>query len=72
MDKTELAARLVEADRRTSAAHVDTMRRLVLAAELKDPDTARHIVRISRYSTVLARGGGGGLLTISTKMVQHF
>ncbi|HVR11137.1 MAG TPA: HD domain-containing phosphohydrolase [Thermoanaerobaculia bacterium] len=43
-----------DANRRTYAAHIDTIRRLVLAAELKDPDTARHILRISRYSTVLA------------------
>ncbi|HYL06452.1 MAG TPA: HD domain-containing phosphohydrolase [Thermoanaerobaculia bacterium] len=48
-------AEVIEANRRTSAAHVDTMKRLVLAAELKDPDTARHIVRMSRYSAVLAR-----------------
>jgi len=44
-----------DANRRTYAAHVDTIRRLVLAAELKDPDTARHIMRISRYSAVLAK-----------------
>jgi putative two-component system response regulator len=44
-----------EANRRTWAAHIDTIRRLVLAAELKDAETARHIVRISRYSTVLGR-----------------
>jgi putative two-component system response regulator len=44
-----------DANRRTYSAHVDTIRRLVLAAELKDPDTARHIMRISRYSAVLAR-----------------
>jgi putative two-component system response regulator len=44
-----------DANRRTYGAHVDTIRRLVLAAELRDPDTARHILRISRYSTVLAR-----------------
>ena len=44
-----------DANRRTYAAHVDTIRRLVLAAELKDRDTARHILRISRYSVVLAR-----------------
>ncbi len=43
-----------EARRLTYAAHVDTIRRLVLAAEMKDPDTARHIVRIARYSAVLA------------------
>jgi len=44
-----------DANRRTYFAHVDTIRRLVLAAELKDRDTARHILRISRYSVVLAR-----------------
>jgi putative two-component system response regulator len=44
-----------DANRRTYGAHIDTIRRLVLAAELKDPDTARHILRISRYSTVLAK-----------------
>ena len=44
-----------DANRRTYFAHVDTIRRLVLAAELKDPDTARHIMRISRYSAVLAK-----------------
>jgi putative two-component system response regulator len=44
-----------DANRRTYAAHLDTIRRLVLAAELKDPDTARHIMRISRYSAVLAK-----------------
>jgi putative two-component system response regulator len=44
-----------DANRRTYFAHIDTIRRLVLAAELKDPDTARHIMRISRYSVVLAK-----------------
>jgi putative two-component system response regulator len=44
-----------EANRRTSGAHVDTIRRLVLAAELRDPHTARHILRISHYSAVLAK-----------------
>jgi putative two-component system response regulator len=43
------------ARQRTDDAHVDTIRRLVLAAELKDDDTARHIVRLSRYSAVLAK-----------------
>ncbi len=44
---------LAEAQRRTYAAHLDTIRRLVLAAELKDSETAHHIVRISRYTAVL-------------------
>jgi putative two-component system response regulator len=46
---------VVEANRRTVEAHVDTIQRLVLAAEMRDPDTARHIVRMSRYSAILAR-----------------
>jgi putative two-component system response regulator len=44
-----------DANRRTYAAHIDTIRRLVLAAELRDADTARHILRLSRYSAVLAK-----------------
>lgn len=44
-----------EANRRTLAAHLDTIRRLVLAAELRDGDTARHITRVSHYSAVLAK-----------------
>jgi putative two-component system response regulator len=43
------------AQRRTWAAHVDTIRRLVLAAEFKDRNTAEHIQRISHYSALLAR-----------------
>lgn len=41
-------------------AHLDTIRRLVLAAEFKDSRTAEHIGRIGRYCTVLARGMGVG------------
>jgi putative two-component system response regulator len=43
---------------RTKEAHVDTIRRLVLAAELKDRDTSEHIVRISQYWAVLGRAIG--------------
>ncbi len=46
------------AQSRTRDAHVDTIRRLVLAAELKDRDTSEHIVRISRYWAVLGRALG--------------
>lgn len=35
-------------------AHLDTIHRLVLAAEYKDEDMGDHIVRISRYSALLA------------------
>jgi len=40
------------------AAYLDTINRLVLAAEYKDEDTADHIVRMSRYSALLAEKSG--------------
>ncbi|MBI4420920.1 MAG: HD domain-containing protein [Gemmatimonadetes bacterium] len=39
----------------TQAAHLDTIRRLVAAAEYKDRDTAAHIERIGHYSELIAR-----------------
>ena len=39
-------------------AYIDTIHRLVLAAEFKDEDTADHIVRMSRYSAMLADKAG--------------
>jgi putative two-component system response regulator len=39
-------------------AHLDTIRRLVLAAEFKDDRTAEHIARIGDYCTIMARGLG--------------
>ncbi len=36
------------------AAYLDTIHRLALAAEYKDEDTGGHIVRISRYSALVA------------------
>ena len=47
-------ADMAEARRHTYSAHVDSIRRLVLAAELKDAGTAHHIRRLSRYSGILA------------------
>lgn len=44
---------LVEATRRTEAAHRDTLYRLALAAEFKDEDTAAHLQRISSYCRLL-------------------
>lgn len=49
LDKT------TEAERRTRRAHTDTVRRLMIAAEYKDVDTAGHIERIGLYSEVLGR-----------------
>ena len=42
-------ARMADAQRNTYAAHLDTIRRLVIAAEYKDRDTATHIERIGLY-----------------------
>ena len=36
-------------------AYIDTIHRLVLAAEYKDEDTGNHIKRISRYSALIAK-----------------
>jgi len=47
-----------EAQRRTWEAHLDTVRRLVLAAEYRDEGTAAHIERIGQYSGMLARMHG--------------
>ena len=44
-----------EAQRKTYEAQLETIERLVLAAEYKDEDTASHIKRMSRYSELLAR-----------------
>ena len=46
------------AERMIFEAHLDTIRRLVLAAECKDWDTAAHSERIGRYCELLARGVG--------------
>jgi putative two-component system response regulator len=47
-----------EAQRGTHEAHLDTIRRLVIAAEYKDRDTAAHIERIGRYAEALGRAVG--------------
>lgn len=47
---------MVRAQRTTYAAHLDTIRRLVLAAESKDQHTASHIERIGSYCELLGRG----------------
>jgi putative two-component system response regulator len=45
---------MADAQRSTYAAHLDTIRRLVIAAEYKDRDTAAHIERIGLYSELVA------------------
>jgi putative two-component system response regulator len=46
----------VEAQRTTYAAHLDSIRRLVLAAEYKDREMGAHIERIGRYCALLGEG----------------
>jgi len=54
--KTHLELKSAHTD--LKAAYLDTINRLVLAAEYKDEDTADHIVRMSRYSALLAEKSG--------------
>ncbi len=44
---------VTRAQREIQGAHLDTIRRLTLAAEYKDHDTAGHIERIGRYSQIV-------------------
>lgn len=54
----EALEEMATAQRATYEAHLDTIRRLVLAAEYKDRDTAAHIERIGQYCELLAREMG--------------
>ena len=49
---------MAEAQRDTYEAHLDTIRRLTLAAEYKDKDTAGHIERVGRYCEIVTRALG--------------
>jgi putative two-component system response regulator len=49
----EALEEVTRAQRDIQGAHLDTIRRLTLAAEYKDHDTAGHIERIGRYSQVV-------------------
>ena len=40
------------------SSHLDSIRRLATAAEFKDDDTGTHIVRMSRFSSIIARAYG--------------
>lgn len=49
---------VVEAQRTTYAAHLDTIKRLIWAAEFKDRRTGAHIERIGSYCALLGQGLG--------------
>jgi len=46
------------AARELDRTHEDTLRRLAIAAEYRDPETAHHLERMSRYSALLAEAAG--------------
>jgi putative two-component system response regulator len=52
-DLNRTVLKLKSAHQRLREAYIDTIHRLVLAAEYKDEDTGDHIVRMSRYSALI-------------------
>jgi putative two-component system response regulator len=60
---------MTEAQRLTQEAHLDTIHRLMIAAEHRDHDTAGHIERIGLYSGVVARTLG--LAPGHAELIRH-
>lgn len=58
-----------QAQHNTHEAHLDTIRRLTIAAEYRDSDTAGHIERIGLYSEVVA--GVLGLAPGEVSRIRH-
>lgn len=54
MQLSEALNESIESQREIKKAHIETIHRLVVAAEYKDEDTANHIKRMSHYSKILA------------------
>ncbi len=79
VDKRTVALRdalgeTTEARRQIYRAHLDTIRRLTIAAEFKDHDTGLHIERIGLYARVLAEAAGmspGGVETVRHAAPLH-
>lgn len=79
VDKRTVALRdalgeTTEARRQIYRAHLDTIRRLTVAAEFKDHDTGLHIERIGLYARVLAEAAGmspGGVETVRHAAPLH-
>ena len=53
-DLNSTVLKLKSTNEQLQDAYLDTIHRLVLAAEFKDEDTGDHIVRMSRYSALIA------------------
>ncbi len=66
IDLTKTILDLRELHDELKDAYLDTINRLVLAAEYKDEDTGDHILRMSRYSAIIAEGFG-----LSNEEVQN-
>jgi len=64
-DLNKTILELKTANQELQEAYLDTINRLVVAAEYKDEDTGDHIVRMSRYSALLAEK-----LSLSAKEVE--
>lgn len=62
-------ADVTAAEQAVRRAHLDTIKRLIIAAEYKDLDTASHIDRIGRFSEILARELGRSL--VETETIRH-
>lgn len=54
----EALERVTDAQRQTHQAHIDTIRRLTVAAEFKDTDTGEHIERIGLYASLVGKAMG--------------
>lgn len=54
----EMVGRLEEAQLKIRASEEETVTRLSIAAEFRDDETARHILRMSHYSALLAQKAG--------------
>ena len=65
-DLNKTIADLKSIDQELREAYLDTIHRLVLAAEYKDEDTGDHIVRMSRYCAFLAER-----LSLPAEDTQH-
>ncbi len=65
-DLNKTILELKASHREIQEAYIDTIHRLALAAEYKDEDTGNHIIRISRYCTLIAEKLG-----LSAREVQN-
>ena len=65
-DLSKTTSELKIANQELQQAYLDTIHRLVIAAEYKDEDTGDHIARISRYSALMAEKLG-----MSPKQVKN-